>query len=72
MTREEKARRAAFEVFQMASASGLGHAASVEAATAKYRTIVPEASGYEVRKALATALEEELAMLRSQRERRAG
>ena len=71
MTREEKARRVAFEVFQNASACGLGHAASVEAAIAKYRTVIPEASGYEVRRALAKALVEELAALRSQREREA-
>ena len=71
MTREEKARRAAFEVFQNASACGLGHAASVEAAIAKYRIVIPEASDYEVKRALAKALVDELAALRSQRERKA-
>jgi len=71
MTRDERARRAAFEIFQNAGACGLGYAASVEAAIAKYRTVIPEASEYQVRKALAHALGEELAALRSQRQREA-
>jgi hypothetical protein len=72
MTRVGDARRAALETFNNAIASGLGHAAAVEAAIAKYRTFVAEASGYEVRTALAEALAEERAALRSQGGQEAG